>query len=176
MDIEAEIITGCLRKSEKHQALLYRQYFGYVKAISLAYTNDPDVALEITNDSFMKAFQSIGAYDREKPFKVWLRKIAVNTAIDYYRKNKKYLNNVEIVETSCGAPYAITIIDQLTVDDIYKLINSLPDIQKFIFNLYAIEGYNHAEIATALDIPESTSRAYLTRAKKRLQELVRNNF
>ena len=147
-----------------------------MKAISLAYTHDAHLAFEITNDVFMKAFQSIGSYDRNKPFKLWLRRIAVNTAIDYYRRNKKHLNNMRIVHASPGKSFDLTVIDELSVDDIYMLISKLPDIQKIVFNLYEIEGYSHAEIASVLHLPESTCRTYLFRAKRRLRELVRSHF
>ena len=172
---EEELISGCVRKSEKHQELLYKQYFGYVKSICRAYSSDHEMVLEITDDSFIKVFDAIKKYDPNQSFKKWLRRITVNTAIDHYRKNKRHLNSLSITESSSFS-LGIDMVDQLTIEDIYKLINVLPDQQKIVFNLYEIEGFSHTEISKLLGIPESSSRVYLTRAKQKLKELVKKHF
>jgi len=172
---EAELIRGCVKRSEKHQELLYKQYFGYVKSICRAYVSDYEMILEITDDSFIKVFASIKKYDPNQSFKTWLRRIAVNTAIDHYRKNKRHLNSLSITDSSSFS-LKIDMVDQLTIEDIYKLINILPDLQRLVLNLYEIEGFSHTEISKSLGIPESSSRVYLTRAKQKLKELVKSHF
>ena len=172
---ENRIIEGCAIKSEKHQEMLYKLYYGYVMAISLTYCTDRCVAQEITDDSFMKVFNSIDKFNNKLPFKAWLRRITVNTAIDNYRRNKKHMNHLDISESSIGLPTA-DMIDQLTIDDIDKLIGQLPDVLKMVFNLYEIEGYDHQEIARSLNISESSSRTYLMRAKIKLGKLVKKHF
>jgi|TARA_R110000744_G_scaffold146699_1_gene259576 RNA polymerase sigma-70 factor (ECF subfamily) len=90
---EREIIAGCAIESEKYQELQYKWYYGYVMAVSLSYCANRDVAQEITHDSFMKIFSSINKFDEKQILKSWIRKIAVNMAIDYYR-NLSSINNI----------------------------------------------------------------------------------
>lgn len=168
---EAEIILGCVRKIERNQELLYKRYYGYVMSISLSYSSNREIAQEIVDDTFMKVFDSIKSFDTTQPFKGWLRKITINTAIDHLRKNKKFTHHLDLYEYTNEVP-SIETIDQLAINDIHKLIANLPDILRVVFNLYEIEGYSHKEIAALINIAESSSRTYLTRAKDRLRELV----
>nr|WP_299386488.1 RNA polymerase sigma factor [Allomuricauda sp.] len=174
-ELEHELIEGCANDSEKHQKFFYQKYYGYVMAISLAYCKDPELASEVCDDSFLKFFSSISKYDRSQSIKSWLRRITINTAIDNYRKNKKYLYHMDMDETLIS-PTSHSIIDQLEVGDIYQLISELPETLRMVFNLYEIEGYSHKEIAKLLGIGESSSRTYLTRAKLKLRELVNKHF
>ena len=172
---EREIIAGCAIASEKHQELLYKWYYGYVMAISLSYCTSRDIAQEITHDSFMKIFGSLNKFDEKQALKSWIRKITVNTAIDYYRRNKKHLNHLDVSEYSTEIPSS-NIIDQLSIDDIYKIIEELPEMLKVVFNLYEIEGYSHKEIVRLVGIKESSSRTYLMRAKMKLRGLMQKHF
>lgn len=170
-----EIIKGCLQKKEKSQEMLYKRFFGYALRVALIYNRNRDNALEIVNDSFVKVFNQIGRYDISLPFKSWLSKIVINTSIDNLRKNHRDIQfdeqeNFLVPDNSPG------IVDQLTAQDILRLLNQLPDIQRVVFSLYEIEGYSHNEISFLLRIPENTSRVYLARAKKRLRELFRIYF
>ena len=173
--LEGKILDGCRKKSLKHQEKLYKAYYGYVMAIALSYISDQDLAREMTNDTFLKVFKSIHRYDSNYPFKTWLRKITVNTAIDYYRKYKKNTRHLEIKEAN---PTFVTSgsIGELTVKEIYKMIDTLPQTLRMVFNLYEIEGYKHEEIASRLGISESSSRTYLTRAKEKLRSMIKVKF
>lgn len=176
MNTEEEkiIILGCVQKEQKKQELLYKKYFGYAMTISLSYCSNREEAREIVDDTFMKVFDSISTFDLNKPFKGWFRKITINTAIDTLRKNKKFMNHLDIHENMNPIP-SIEMVDQLTIEDIYNMIARLPDVLKVVFNLYEIEGFTHKEISTLLNIPESSSRTYLTRAKLRLREIINKN-
>ena len=170
-----EVLAGCRERSLKHQEKLYKQYYGYVMAIGLSYAAEREEAKEITNDTFLKVFESIDRYDPYQPFKSWLRKIAVNTAIDHYRKSKRRnchteLNDVTQPVVVCDS------IHTLTVEEIYDLIKRLPNTLRMVFNLHEIEGYRHWEIAHVMNISESSSRTYLMRAKERLRALMEINF
>ena len=173
--LEGNILEGCRKKSLRHQEKLYKNYYGYVMAISLTYVSDRDIAREMTNDTFMKVFQNIDRYNDQYPFKAWLRKITVNTAIDYYRKYKKNDLHLEIEDTHTVAA-SHSCVDELTVQEIYKMIDTLPDALRIVFNLYEIEGYKHDEIARRLGISDSSSRTYLTRAKEKLRSLMKVKF
>lgn len=169
------VIQGCIRKSEKSQEILYKKFFGYALSVALIYNHQRSDALEVVNDSFMKVFSKIGKYDTTKPFQGWLRKIVINSSIDHLRRNNRNNQFVEpekypVPDETPGA------IQHLAAEDIIKILNLLPHFHKTVFCLYELEGYSHEEIALQLGIPESSSRVYLTRAKKQLRELFPVNY
>ena len=176
-------LEDCLvEQSERSHTFLYKQFYGYLMAVSLRYVKNEMDAEDIVNESFVKIFRKIADFDildeenaLEKSFKGWIARITVNTSIDKLRAQKLTLdideiNEVEIIHQS------VSISSNLEVKDILMLMNKLPDIQRMIFNLYEIEGYSHEEISKQLNIPESTSRTYLTRAKSKLRMLYTEQF
>lgn len=170
-----EIIDGCLKKKEKARELLYKKFFGYALKVALIHNRNRETALEIVNDSFVKVFRQIDRYNPDLPFRSWLGKIVVNTSIDRFRKNSRDLpaDDRETFLVPDDSPDADT---QLTAQEILRLLNHLPEIQRLVFTLYEIEGYSHEEISEQLKIPQSSARVYLTRAKKRLRELFEMYF
>jgi RNA polymerase sigma-70 factor (ECF subfamily) len=164
------IIQGCVRKIEKSQEILYKKFFGYALSVALIYNHHRSDALEVVNDSFVKVFSKIGKYDTSKSFPGWLRKIVVNTSIDYLRRNSKKHQFVE-VDKQAIKDETPNAINNLAAQDILEILNLLPHFHKTVFCLYEIEGFSHEEIAEQLGIPISSSRVYLTRAKKQLREL-----
>src|ERR1700754_4046937 len=168
---EDEIISGCIKGGLKWQEMLYKLFYGYAMGISLRYSLNRDDALEAVNDAFIKVFNAIHNYNIDKPFKAWLRTIIVNTAIDRRRKDLKFQLNVELDNAAPIAGY-MNAVDNLQVQDILNLMKELPPIQLTIFNLYEIDGYNHDEIAEMLNIPASSSRVYLSRAKEKLRKMI----
>ena len=140
-------------------------------SVALRYSGNREEACEIVNDSFMKVFDKIDQFSPENSFKGWLRRILINTSVDYYRKNLKYMVLMDI-EKAEATSYQSSIIDELSREDILGMLRELPEILRIIFNMYEIEGYKHNEIAAALNIPSSSSRTYLARAKEKLREKV----
>jgi RNA polymerase sigma factor (sigma-70 family) len=168
---EDEIISQCKKGSLKGQELLYRRFYGYAMGIGLRYCINRDDALEAVNDGFIKIFNTIHSYDSSRPFKAWLRVIMVNTAIDRRRKELKFQLHTDIddaITVSSGS----NAIDKLNADDILRLLKNLPPVQLTIFNLFEIDGYSHEEIAQLLNIPASSSRVYLSRAKEKLRNIL----
>ena len=166
---EKVLIQNCKKGDILSQEKLYKYFYGYAMGIGMRYIFNREDALEIVNDSFIKAFQSIRSFNEENAFKPWLRKIIVNTAIDRRRKDLKHLQDVDLEQ----AEYINTsshIIERLTAQDILKLLDHLPVIQRMVFNLYEIDGYSHEEVSNILNIPSSSSRTYLSRAKERLKK------
>jgi RNA polymerase sigma-70 factor (ECF subfamily) len=139
-------------------------------SVALIYNNQRNDALEVVDDSFVKVFSEIEKFDTSQPFKGWLRKIVINTSIDRFRRNHRKNLFVD-AETQHVQDETPTIISHLTAQDILTLLNRLPHIHKIVFSLYEVEGFSHEEIAKQLNIPESSSRVYLTRARKQLREL-----
>lgn len=166
-----------MENDERGQSFVYKRFYGYLMAVALRYTNEQMEAEEVVNESFVKCFRRLDTFVMnvddevlEKTFKAWLARITVNTAIDALR-SRKPLDFFEDVSQEDLKTQAVMMTDNLEVEDILKLLNKIPAIQRSIFNLFEIEGYSHEEIAEKLNIPESTSRTYLTRAKQRLRKL-----
>lgn len=173
---EEAIIRECQQGNQKYYEKLYEHFYGYAMGISLRYGHSREDAVEILNDSFLKVFDKIKSYVPEQPFKAWLRKIIVNTAIDHYRKNAKHLYQSDLEEVRETVTDQAGVISRLTAEDILKLLDELPTLHRMVFNLAEIEGYKHEEIAEILTIPNSSSRVYLARAKKQLRILIERNF
>lgn len=181
-----ETIVGCLRNDNKSKEMVYKSFYGYLMAIILRYVKERDDAEELVNDVFIKIFNAVNQFnfpknkeEHQKAFKAWISKIASRTAIDFLRSKRSLLSIDEVVEEK--EPLTeINIITALNVKDILKLLDALPEIQRLIFNLYEIEGFSHDEISKSLNIPESSSRVYLTRAKNKLRMLysktIENNY
>ncbi len=168
---EQELIRQCKNGDLKYLEMLYKHFYGYAMGVGLRYSNNRDDALEVVNDAFIKAFGDIKSYQPDKPFKAWLRRIVVNTAIDRYRKEKKHQLNVDLDGAEHMGQQAL-ILHQLGVNDILKLMDTLPKAHRMVFNLYEIDGYDHNEIAAMMGITASSSRVYLGRAKERLRDAI----
>ncbi|NQX40904.1 RNA polymerase sigma-70 factor, ECF subfamily [Pedobacter steynii] len=166
-----EIIKGCIRKDRSSQYLLYKELYSYCMGICKRYAvNDADAA-EVLNNAFLKAFNHIEKYDPSKPFKAWMAKITANTAIDHYRMKLRFSDHDDInehVHIGQGA----AVYDQLAYDDLLSLIQTLSPAYRIVFNLYAIDGYSHEEIAETLNISTGTSKSNLFRARQKLQEML----
>lgn len=170
-----DLIDDCIKGKLHAQERIYREYYGYGMSICLRYTSSKEEAVEVLNDSFLKVFDKISTYSKEQPFKAWLRRIFVNTSIDNHRKNKKHYYH-EDVDTCHEESIDTDAIEELSAQDIMKLLLELPENQRITFNLYEIEGYSHKEIADQLGITESTSRSNLTRAKNKLKSLYQKYY
>jgi len=170
---DEEIISQCKTGSLKYQELLYKRFYGYAMGIGLRYSLNRDNALEVVNDAFIKVFNGIGYFNNDKPFKAWFRTIIINTALDRRRKDLKFKLNIEL-EYAYAIADNTTAIESLNAQDILKLMNELPAIHNTVFNLHEIDGYNHDEIGRLLNIPASSSRVYLSRAKEKLRMLIKS--
>lgn len=178
-----EALIECLRpQSDRGKEYVYKRYYGYIMSITLRYMKHEMEAEEVTNEAFVKCFTNLQGFTKheedevlEKQFKSWLARIAVNTSIDVIRAQKKNSMLDDVSESDLKV-HAIANEQNLDYSDILQLLNHLPEVQKTIFNLFEIEGYSHYEIGERLDIPEGTSRTYLTRAKQRLRKLYKHYF
>jgi RNA polymerase sigma-70 factor (ECF subfamily) len=173
--MESGIIENCKSGKLRHQEIFYKHFYGFAMSICLRYAYTRTDASEMLNDSFLKVFRNLKKYDTKFPFRPWFRKIIVNTAIDYYRKNAAIKPVLEIEQAENEA-FDISLVDNLHYEDLRKLLDDLPEVQRLIFNLYEIEGFTHQEIALKLNLTESTSRSYLTRAKVKLRIWVEKHF
>jgi len=168
---EAEFIRACARKERWAQKWLYEEHYGKMMAVCLRYANNPDEALDIMHEGFIKVFKHIDQYQPGTSLAAWIRRIMVNTSIDYYRKTIR--RRTEDLEQAYNLQTADPdAISQCTEKEILQTIQELSPAYRAVFNLYVIEGYSHKEIADMLDITESTSRSNLVKARMKLQVML----
>lgn len=151
-------------------------FYAYGMSITLRYADSRGEAAEILNDAFMKVYNNISSYDINRPFKPWLRRIIVNTAINHYHKYKKEHQPVDIDIAENEVSREQRILSGISYDEIVDMVQQLSPAYRTVFNLYVIEGFKHREIAEMLDISVGTSKSNLSKAKKNLQSIVEKNF
>lgn len=153
--------------------MLYKAFYGFAMAICLRYATDRDEASDILNKGFYKVFTKIETYDVHKPFKAWVGRIMTNTAIDHYRANLKmaYAEDLENAE-NIGE---VSVADNnLNYNDLLAMVQELPQSYRTVFNLFAIDGYSHEEIAVMLNINVGTSKSNLFKARQKLKQMILN--
>jgi RNA polymerase sigma-70 factor (ECF subfamily) len=168
---DQQIIEGCAKHNRKAQQVLYDKYSRLLLGVCLRYASDKAEAEDILQDSFLKIFFNIEDYSGTGSFIGWLRKVTVNTAITHYHKNLKYRYHVDIDEfVSDETGVSSFEEDFFTSDELFKVLNELPTGYRMVFNLYAVEGYKHKEIAEMLGIDTNTSKSQYSRAKSVIRE------
>ena len=168
---DRQIVEGCTKHERRAQKVLYDKYSRLLLGICLRYASDKAEAEDILQDSFLKIFFNIKDFTGTGSFIGWLRKVAVNTAITHYHKNLKYKYHVEIEEyVSVETGVASFEDDFYTSDELFRILNELPAGYRMVFNLYAIEGYKHREIAEMLGIDTNTSKSQYSRARAVIRE------
>jgi RNA polymerase sigma factor (sigma-70 family) len=151
--------------------MLYKAFYGFSMAICLRYAGNRDEASEVMNQGFFKVFTKIESYDPTRPFKAWLGKIMMNVSIDYYRANLKmaYTEDLE----NAGHISDVNVPDNnLMYNDLLAMVQQLPQGYRTVFNLFAIDGYSHEEIAEMLNINIGTSKSNLFKARQKLKQMI----
>jgi RNA polymerase sigma factor (sigma-70 family) len=165
------LVEGCKKGDRYAQEQLYKKLSSKMYGVCLRYARDNFEAEDILQNGFIKVFSKIKEYHGGGSFEGWVRKIMVNTAIEHYRKNKYIACSIDITE-NVNASSAAVYQDGLEAKDLMKLIASLPASYRIVFNMFAIEGYAHSEIAAELGISEVLSRTQLSRARGILKEKI----
>ncbi len=166
---ENDWIEGCKRQNRDAQRAIYEFYSGKMYSLCCRYIKDKMEAEDVLVVSFTKIFSRIDQFKGEGSFEGWLRRIIVNEALTYLRKNKSMYLETDI-EVADREPNFESLENQLEVEDLLKMIEALPTGYRVVFNLYAIDGFSHQEIADRLGISESTSKSQLSRARGLLQK------
>lgn len=157
------------------QQALYDRYSGKMFALCLRYAKHSAEAEDILQEGFIKVFDKISSFRGDGSFEGWIRRIMIHTAIKYYHKASRK-NEAIGWESLPDNPLKPDVYGQLDADQILGLIQELPEGYRLVFNLHALEGYKHKEIADMLEIGESTSRSQLTKARSMLQNMIEKMF
>ena len=156
------------------QNALYRKFASAMLGICMRYAHSRDEAEDILQEAFLKIFQNIGGYRKEGSFEGWMKRIMINHAINYFRRNQKLpyhedidgINELEIMDSEEQS----TLNAPVSADTLLALIHSLPPGYRMVFNLYVFEEFSHKEIALALNISENTSKTQLLKARRMLRK------
>jgi len=175
LSIEEQIIEGCIAGDRKAQKLLYDRYSPTMLGICLRYCKTSDEAEDVMQDGFIKVFKYIESFRKQGSFEGWIKRIMVNTALNYYHKSKKDthkniedINENKILDTDDTPPKKLPF----TQMEMLEAIRSLPEGYGVIFNLYVFEKYKHREIAEMLSISVNTSKSQLSKARTYLQKVL----
>lgn len=165
---EAQLITALKRGEGRAHKVVYERFAGKMLAVCTRYCANRADAEDVVLDGFMRVFEKIGQFREEGSFEGWIRRIMVTESLMFLRKNKQWRQEVPIDDVLVEPDYewADTNVHE---NDLLYMVNQLPDGYRTVFNLYAIEGYTHAEIAQMLGISEGTSKSQLSRARTMLQ-------
>lgn len=166
---ESELIQACIRGERKAQKQLYDKSAGKLYAVALRYMKSQEEAGDVLQDAYIKIFNRLDSFRFDCPLEVWMRRIVINTALTAIGK-RKINYNLEDFEYE-GADENLGL-ESLGYAALLEWISTLPDGCKTVFNLYAIEGYKHAEIAEMLGISEGTSKSQFSRARSILMEKI----
>lgn len=167
-----QLIENCKKNDAKAQSQLYTLYASKLFSLCLKYSNDYAAAEDTLHDAFITIFKKIEQYRHKGSFEGWMKRIAINTALQKYRSVGVFdIINEELLEE-------VTVEvdnDDIQIDFLLKIIQELPDRYRLVFNLYALDGYSHSEIAEMLNINVGTSKSNLARARLILKEKIENS-
>lgn len=165
-----KIIEGCIANKRKAQQILFQKYHVVMLGLCARYSKSFMEAEDVMMEGFMIVYSKINNYKGEGSFEGWIKRIMINTAINNYRSNIKHYFHTDVNEIEESIKTENINIEKTDEKIIIKVIQSLPEGYRMVFNLYAVEGYSHKEIAEMLEIAESTSKSQLSKARKILRE------
>jgi len=169
---EQRLITGCKRGEQWARREVYEKYAPAMLSLCVRYVADYEAARDVLQDGFVRVFTKTDQYEGRGNFGGWIRQVFVNTALEYLRKRNYLQTDIRIDGLSEENELPENENWNLSADDLMECISELPDRLRTVFNLYAIEGFSHGEIAAMTGIQESTSRSHFLRARLLLQQKV----
>lgn len=171
---QKKLIEECKKGNNQALKELYETYAPRMLGVCYRYAGNRELAEDMLHDGFMTVFAKIGSFRSEGSFDGWIRRVFVNTSLEHIRKNKKMREHQEITDRTVILEDSPSALEDLSAESIMSVVERLPDGFRVIFNMYAIDGYSHAEIAKELNINESTSRSQYSRARAILMQELQN--
>ncbi|NQV51541.1 MAG: sigma-70 family RNA polymerase sigma factor [Flavobacteriales bacterium] len=167
--ITEDVIQACSRYDRIAQRKVYDTYYSVMLAIVRRYIRDDEEVLDVVNQGFIKVFQKVEQYHFENSFEGWCKRIVINTALDHLRSSKRYKDFFSFDAIMPSHQIYNDGMNNMSVDELMLVINSISPISKLVFNMFAIDGYSHKEIADRLNISVGTSKWHLSSARKQIQ-------
>jgi RNA polymerase sigma-70 factor (ECF subfamily) len=172
---DATLIIECVNGNPRAQRLLFDKFARKMFSVCLRYAKNEEQAEDVLQDGFVKVFGKLKDFKSEGSLEGWIRRIMVNTALDQIRKNNKQLGDTNIDDVGYKIENNDFIVESMMAEDLMKMVQAMPDGYKVVFNMFAIEGYSHSEIADTLGISENTSKSQYSRARAYLRERLEKN-
>lgn len=169
---EEAILHGCLSNQPAAQQALYQQYSPKMLAVCYRFSKSREDAEDMLQEGFIRVFTQMHQFQSKGSFEGWIRRIIVHTCINQLKKNKRFNESIDITYANSVQVREESVPSIIQAKQITECIRLLPIGYRTVLNLFAIEGYSHREIATLLDIEESTSRSQYTRAKNMLEQIL----
>jgi len=175
---DEKIIKGCKKHKRRAFSLLYQKYGAVLLGVCVRYIRNRSKAEDVLQEGFIKIYQKIGTFEGRGSFEGWMKRIMVNTAINYLKSNKKFRLEEEFNSNSVDHSQdafedeRVEVDREINQEALIGIINELPSGYKLVFNMYVMEGYAHQEIADSLGISVGTSKSQLSKAKRYLRERV----
>jgi RNA polymerase sigma-70 factor (ECF subfamily) len=179
-DTLEKIISGCRKKDISAQEMLYRMFAAKMWIVCKRYAIDTEHAKDLLQEGFLRVFDKIDQFQNKGSFEGWMRRIFINMALAEYRKKRTFLteslndNQGRIADDTNTDDNIDERFEGLTADELLEIINTLSPQYKIVFNLYAIEGLSHKEIAKIIGVSEGTSKSNLSRAREILRKRILN--
>ncbi len=169
---DEELVKGCISGNPAAQKLLFDRFCRKMMGVCLRYAERTEEAEDMMQNGFIRVFDKIETFRGTGSLEGWIRKIMVNESLTYLRKNKAMKMNIDIDDAKYVIPGNSHVGESMNEKDLLKMIQQLPMGFRTVFNMYAIEGYSHKEIAEQLGITEGTSKSQYSRAKAHLQNML----
>lgn len=169
---QVQLLKDCLKGKKEAQSKLYEHFAPIMMAVCYRYTKTKFEAEDVLQEGFVKVFKNLGQFNGEGELGAWIRRIMVNTALNYLRTNKKYQQETDVDLIPERSSTEESPLAALQAKQLANIIQRLPVGYQTIFNLYAIEGYSHVEIGDMLNISEGTSRSQYLRARNMLKKWI----
>jgi RNA polymerase sigma factor (sigma-70 family) len=167
---DTTLVIECVKGNVRAQQKLFDKFARKMLGVCLRYSKNTEQAEDVLQDGFVKVYSKLKDFKMEGSLEGWIRRIMVNTALDQIRKNGKLLGDTNIDDVGYKIENNAFVFEGLVAEDLMKLVQSMPTGYKVVFNMFAIEGYTHFEIAKTLGISENTSKSQYSRARAYLRE------
>lgn len=171
-----KLIEACIANDRSAQETLYKRYYGKMMGLCMRYVKNRDDAMSILNQGFLKVFQNLDKYAFNGSFDGWIYRIVYNSIIDQLRSRNRDFKTSEIDYNALEVSIEANSIQNLYIEDLLKLLDELPESSRVVFNMFAIEGFKHEEIAEQLNISTGTSKWHVNAARTLLKEMIAKRF
>ncbi len=171
--LQTSLILKCKQNDPRAQLQLYDRYCHAMYATAFNFVKQEAVAEDMMQEAFIKAFQKIENFDAKVSFGAWLKRIVINQCLDWLKKRKLRIVSIDNEHVSITDEDDWNVENTITVHQIHKTIEELPDKYKIVLKLFLLEGFDHQEISQILNITEVSSRSQVFRGKNKLKELLK---
>lgn len=173
MTIPAEVLDQCLRNEPRGQEAFYKAFASKMFGVCLRYAANRTEAEDMLQEGFIRIFKNLASLQSRDSLEGWVHRIMVNTAINYYNKQLKFQNEVQMKYETSDATIPEDALSKLSYKELMRILQGLPLGYRTVFNMYIIDGYTHKEIGEILGISENTSKSQLWRAKSSMRNILR---